>query len=196
MEKGKENLRRFSLIKPRYVIIIGLVISLIMIISSYIEYSENKHEIYHLLNEHANSIIFAIEKSSANTIISEKEIENLLSQHLLGVARNIYRLDSVSPLSNELLVKIAEENEVYRINVFNEEGEKEYSNLVQGTIHSQEKGKYSPKDYIDSVLKGKKREIIIGLKSARMEKGTRYAVAVSRPHNRKGAIVVNLDAET
>ncbi|MFA5405384.1 MAG: ATP-binding protein [Ignavibacteria bacterium] len=196
MDKEKENLRRFSVIKPRYVIIFGLVISLVMIVSSYIEYSENKHEIYHLLDEHANSIIFAIDKSSANTIISEKEIENLLSQHLLGVARNIYRLDSVSFLSNELLVKIAEENEIFRINVFNEAGVKEYSNMVQGTMHSQEKGKYSPRDFIDSVLNGKVKEMIIGLKSARMEKGTRYAVAVSRPQNRKGAIVVNLDAET
>ena len=196
MQREKENLRRFSIIKPRYVVIFGLVISLVMIISSYIEYSENKHEIYHLLDEHANSIIFAIDKSSANTIISEKEIENLLSQHLLGVARNIYRLDSISSLSNDLLVKIAEENEVFRINVFDEFGNKVYQNITEGRMHYGEKGKYSPRDYIDSVLKGKSKEIVIGFKSARMERGTRYAVAVSRPVKRGGAIVVNLDAQT
>lgn len=195
MEKGKENLWRFSVIKPRYVIIFAVVISVIMIISSYIEFTENKREIYHLLDEHANSIIFAIDKSSANTIISEKEIENLLSQHLLGVARNIYRIDSISSLSNELLVKIAEENEVYRINVFDVAGKKEFSNMLHEGMHSGEKGRYSPKEFIDSVLKGQKKEMIIGLKSARMEQGTRYAVAVSRPPERRGAIVVNLDAE-
>lgn len=195
MEQRKNNLRRFSLIKPKYVIIFGLVISLIMIISSYIEFSGNKHEIYHLLDEHANSIIFAIDKSSANTIISEKEIENLLSYHLLGVARNIYRLDSISTLSNELLVKIAEENEVYRINVFDSDGKKEYSNMLHEGMHSGEKGRYSPKEFLDSVLNGTKKEMVIGLKSARMEKGTRYAVAVMRPRKHKGAIVVNLDAE-
>lgn len=195
MRQGKENLRRFSLIKPRYVIIFGLVISLIMIVSSYIEFNQNKQEIYHLLDEHANSIIFAIDKSSANSVISEKEMENLLSQHLLGVAKNIYRVDSIFSLSNDLLVKIAEENNVYRINVFNEAGQKEYSNMLQGTMHSLEKGKYSPKEFIDSVLKGQKKEMVIGLKSARMEQGTRFAVAVTRPGLKKGAIVVNLDAE-
>jgi two-component system, NtrC family, sensor histidine kinase HydH len=195
MEKEKKNLRRFSLIKPRYIVILGSVISLIIIISTYFEFSENKREIYHLLDEHANSIVYAIDKSSANTVIADKEIENLLSTHLLGVAKNIARLDSISHLSDMLLVKIAEENEVFRINVFNRNGEKEFSNNINDSMHTKGKGKYSPRDFIDSILKGEKREIVMGLKSARMEKGTRFAVAVARA-NRKGAIVVNLDAES
>lgn len=196
MDSGKDKLRRFSIIKPRYIIIFGLAISLLMIITSYIEYSENKREIYHLLDEHANSLIYAIDKSSANTIISEREIENLLTVHLLGVAKNIARLDSVSVLSHDLLVRTAEENEVFRINVFNREGKKEYSNFIPDSTHLKEMGKYSPQDYIDSVLSGKKREMVIGLKSARMEKGIRYAVAVARASYRGGAIVVNLNAES
>jgi two-component system, NtrC family, sensor histidine kinase HydH len=195
MDKGRDNLRRFSLIKPRYIIILGSIISLIIVISSYFEFSENKREIYHLLNEHANSIIYAIDKSSANSVISDREIENLLSQHLLGVAKNIARLDSISHLSDILLVKIAEENEVFRINVFDREGKKEYSNNIFDSLHSKGKGKYSPRDFIDSILTGKKQEMVIGLKSARMEKGIRYAVAIARAKKR-GAIVVNLDAES
>jgi two-component system, NtrC family, sensor histidine kinase HydH len=195
MNKGMKNLRKFSFIKPRYIIIFGLVISLIMIISSYIEFSENKHEIYHMLDEHANSIIYALDKSSVNTVIADREMENILTRHLLGVAYNVARLDSVSRLSHELLVKIAEENEVFRINVFNWNGEKEFSNYIPDSTHKKEYGKYSPQDFIDSVISGDKSEIVIGLKSARMEKGVRYAVAVRRT-NRKGAIVVNLDAES
>ena len=189
------NLRKLSYIKPRYIVIFGLVISLIMIISSYIEFSENKHEIYHLLDEHANSIIYAIDKSSVNTVIADREMENILARHLLGVAYNVARIDSVSRLSHELLVKIADENEVYRINVFNRSGEKDYSNYIPDSTHRKEFGKYSPQDFIDSVISGDKSEVIIGLKSARMENGVRYAVAVKRA-NRKGAIVVNLDAES
>jgi two-component system, NtrC family, sensor histidine kinase HydH len=195
MDSGRVKLKKISVIKPRYIIIFGLVISIIMIITSYVEYSENKREIYHLLDEHANSLIFAIDKSSANTIISEREMENLLSQHLLGVARNIARLDSIAGLSNELLVRIAEENEIYRINVFRKKGEKEFSNFVPG-MHMSERGRYSPKDYIDSVLSGQKKEMVLGFKTARMESGIRYAVAVARPGKRGGAIVVNLDAES
>ncbi|MBI5402217.1 MAG: PAS domain S-box protein [Ignavibacteriae bacterium] len=190
-----KNLRRFSLIKPRYIIVFGLVISLIMIFSSYIEFSQNKHEIYHMLDEHANSIIFSLDKSSVNTVIADREMENILTTHLLGVAYNIARLDSVSFLSNELLVRIAEENEVFRINVFGRNGKKEFSNYSPDSHHKNEIGRYSPNDFIDSVISGEKKEIIIGLKNARMEKGVRYAVAVSRPL-KKGAIVVNLDAES
>jgi two-component system sensor histidine kinase HydH len=195
MDKGMKSLRKFSFIKPRYIIIFGLVISLIMIVSSYIEFSENKHEIYHMLDEHANSIIYALDKSSVNTVIADKEMENILTRHLLGVAYNVARLDSVSRLSHSLLVRIADENEVFRINVFNRNGEKEFSNYIPDSTHKMEYGKYSPHDFIDSVISGDKREIIIGLKSARMEKGMRFAVAVSRA-NSKGAIVVNLDAES
>jgi len=190
-----KDLRRFSFIKPRYIIIFGLVISLVMIISSYIEFIENKHEIYHMLDEHANSIIYSIDKSSKNTVIADMEIENLLTTHLLGVAYNVARLDSVSGLSHNLLVRIAEENDVYRINVFNNKVEKEFSNFVPNSVYHQEPSKYSPHDFIDSVISGNKKEIIIGLKSARMEKGMRYAVAVARAY-KKGAIVVNLDAES
>jgi two-component system, NtrC family, sensor histidine kinase HydH len=195
MDRNKENLRRFSLIKPRYIIILGSVISLIIVISSYFEFTENKREIYHLLDEHANSIIYAIDKSSANSVISDREIENLLTHHLLGVAKNIARLDSISNLSDMLLVKIAEENEVFRINVFDRDGEKKFSNNIYDSLHSKGKGKYSPRDVIDSILTGKKKEMVIGLKSARMEKGVRFAVAIARVEKR-GAIVVNLDAES
>jgi len=195
MDYGVKSLRKFSFIKPKYIIVFAAVISLIMIVSSYIEFSENKHEIYHLLDEHANSIIFSLDKSSVNSVIADREMENILTGHLLGVAYNVARLDSISNLSHELLVKIAEENEIYRINVFNSNGIKEFSNYIPEGEHRNEFGKYSPHDFIDSVLIGKKQEIIIGLKSARMEKGVRYAVAVRRPFN-KGAIVVNLDAES
>lgn len=190
-----KNLRRFSLIKPKYIIVFGLVISLIMIFSSYIEFSQNKHEIYHLLDEHANSIIYSIDKSSVNTVIADREMENILTTHLLGVAYNIARLDSISYLTQELLVKIAEENEVFRINVFDRDGKKELSNYNTESHHKNEIGRYSPIDFIDSVISGEKREVIIGLKNARMEKGVRYAVAVTRP-GKRGAIVVNLDAES
>jgi len=195
MDYGVKSLRKFSFIKPKYIIVFAAVISLIMIVSSYIEFSENKHEIYHLLDEHANSIIFSLDKSSVNSVIADREMENILTGHLLGVAYNVSRLDSISYLSHELLVKIAEENEIYRINVFNSNGIKEFSNYIPEGEHKNEFGKYSPHDFIDSVLIGKKQEVIIGLKSARMEKGVRYAVAVRRPFN-KGAIVVNLDAES
>lgn len=184
------------LIRPGYIISISAVIAFIMVVSAFFELSRSKEEIYHLLEEQANSLVYTIDMSSANTVISDQEIENLVTLHLLGTAKNVARLDSISQLSNTLLKKIADENEVFRINVFDANAVKIFSNFTGDSTHLKERNKYSPKEYIEPILKGEKDEVIIGLKEARFEEGNRYAVAVRRPYNRNGAIVTNLDAES
>jgi len=188
------NIRRFSLLKPRYVIVISSVLVLIMIASTFYEYNLNKKEIYQILNEYANSMIHTVSMSSANSIISDREMESLLAQHLLSAAKNTARVDSLGYLSNDALIRLAEENDVFRINVFDKGGNRVMSSNIHD-VHTGSVQKYSQIDYIDPILHGQKREMIIGLKEARMEKGNRFAVAVARPYN-KGAIVVNLDAES
>ncbi len=194
MSASAYNIRRFSLLKPRYVIIISSVLVLIMIASTFYEYNLNKKEIYQILNEYANSMIHTVSMSSANSIISDREMESLLAQHLLSAAKNTARFDSLGYLSNDALIRLAEENDVFRINVFDRSGKRVMSSNIHD-VHTGAVQKYAQIDYIDPILRGQKREMIIGLKEARMEKGNRFAVAVARPYNR-GAIVVNLDAES
>ena len=92
-------------------------------------------------------------------------------------------------------MKIADENEVFRINIFNQNKDRVFSNVNFDSNHQYQKGKYSPEDYLSPLYEGKESEIIIGLKEARLEKGDRFAVAVRRANN-NGVIVVNLDAES
>ncbi len=194
MTDPMSNIRRVSILKPKYVIIISVVIVVVMVLSSVYEYNKSKNEIFEILEEYSNSMIQTASMSSANSIISDREMESLLTQHLLSTAKNTAHMDSLGRLSDEALIKLANENDVFRINVFDKSGQRVMTNNV-GDIHAKENPKYSPVDYIAPILEGKKSEIIIGLKEARMEKGDRYAVAVRRPFNR-GAIVVNLDAES
>ncbi len=194
MSVSAYNIRRFSLLKPRYIIIISIVLVLIMIASTFYEYNLNKREIYRILNEYANSMIHTVSMSSANSIISDREMESLLAQHLLSAAKNTARVDSLGYLSNDALIRLAEENDVFRINVFDKGGNRVMSSNIHD-VHTGSVQKYSQIDYIDPILRGEKSEMIIGLKEARMEKGNRFAVAVARPYS-KGAIVVNLDAES
>ena len=195
MKLSYKYLSRMSYIKPKYAILISVFIALLMIVSSVIEYFGNRNEIYRLIGKNAVSLIKTVSMSSENTIISDREIEALLSQHLLGVGRNVARLDSIFRLDNNLIKTIAEENDVFRINVFDRNGNKVLGS-GEDSIHITEKPKYSPKDFIKPILEGQENEIIIGLKESRFEQGTRFAVAVRRPLNRGGAIVVNLDAES
>lgn len=189
------NIKKFSFLKPKNIIIISAVLVVIIIVSTIYEYRSNKNEIYHLLGEYASSMLHVVAKSSENSIVSDSEMENLLAGHLLGVARNVARLDSHNMLSNGMLVKVAEENEVFRINVFNQNKERIFSNAVTESGHQEQKGKYSPDSYLTPLYEGREKELIIGLKEARLEKGSRFAVAVRRTGG-NGVIVVNLDAES
>lgn len=196
MNKSRDiNIKKFSFLKPKNIIIISVVLVVIIIVSTIYEYNSNKNEIYHLLGEYASSMLHVVSKSSENSIVSDSEMENLLAQHLLGVARNVARLDSLNLISDNLLIKVADENEVFRINVFNQNKERAFSNAISDAGHQGIKGKYSPESYLNPLYEGKEKEIVIGLKEARLEKGSRFAVAIRRADN-KGVIVVNLDAES
>lgn len=189
------NIRKFSFLKPKNIVFVSVTLVIIIIASTIYEYNANKNEIYHLLNEYSNSILNIVTKSSENSIFSDSEMENLLAQHLLGVAKNVARLDSLNLINNDVLVQIGNENEVFRINVFNKNKERDYSNAGSDSIHHLSKGKYSPDTYLAPLYDGSETEIIMGLKEARVEKGNRFAVGIRRAYN-KGVIVVNLDAES
>ena len=195
MKLGNNDIKLFSLLKLRYIIAISVAIAVLIIGFSIYEKQSNKEKFYQQLDEYAASLISTIDLSAQNTVISDREMEDLLVSHLLGVARNVARLDSISNLNLNILKIIAEENNIYRINIFNQDGERIISNSNEEP-HIKYSPKHSPKDYIQKILDNEETEIIIGLKESRFEQGMRFAVAIRRPFSKKGAIVVNLDAES
>lgn len=165
-----------------------------MIFSAVFELSQSKKELNRLMSEEAASLIETIGMSSANTVLSNEEIENLISQRLLSAARMTAYMDSIRTLSQKDLEMIAKENDAYRINIFNREGNKVLSSFIPDSTHLNAPSKHDPKDFFKPILEGKDDEIIIGLKEARHEEGERFAVAVRRKSSRGGAVVVNVDA--
>ncbi len=165
-----------------------------MIISAVYELSQSKNELNQLMTEEASSLIETIAMSSANTVLSNEEIENLISQRLLSTARMTAYLDSVHNLSQEDLELVAHENDVFRINIFDRNGEKVMSSYISDSAHTYIPSKHEPKEFFEDILTGEREEKIIGLKEARHEEGKRFAVAVRRKSNRGGAIVANVDA--
>jgi PAS domain S-box-containing protein len=194
LRKDKQITRLISHLRPRYIIAVAFVIALIMIVSAVYELSQSKQELNQLMTEEASSLIETIGMSSSNTVLSNEEIEDLISQRLLSAARMTAYFDSVRTLSQKDLETIAKENDVFRINIFDREGKKVFSSLIADSSHLNVPSKHEPKDFFEPILKGEKDEIIIGLKAARHEDGERFAVAVRRKTNKGGAIVVNVDA--
>ena len=165
-----------------------------MIVSAYFELRQSKEEIFHLLKEQAESLSEIITQSSINTLNSSFEIEDLVTERLLNNARMIRRLDSINALSTTTLINFANENDLFRINVFDKNGNRILSNRIPTKDHPHPEGNVNRFEELEPILTGKTNEFIIGLKPASFSNEQRFAVAISRAFNR-GAIVINLDAK-
>lgn len=188
------KLKSTKLIQPGYIIAVAVVIAASMIVSAVWELTQSRKELYHLMTEEATLLIETMSLSSANTVLSNTEVEDLIAERLLSVAYMVSELDSITALSNHDLRRVADQNEVYRINIFDLKGNKIASSHTQESTHESLKPKHSPFDFIKPILEGEVSELIIGLKEARYENGKRFAVAVRRKSNKRGAVVVNIDA--
>jgi len=182
-------------LSPAAIVSITILIAVVMLTSSYIELNQSKKEIYQLLYEHSSSLIESIIQSSKNTLNSSYEIEDLITQRLLNNARLIKKLDSLNVLSKEDLIEIGKENNLFRINIFDKNGNKVLSNRIPEADHNHGEDNINRYKELAPILENKTEEMIIGLKTAQFSEEERFAVAVSR-HNNKGAIAVNLDAKS
>ncbi len=180
-------------IQPRYVIAITVVMALLMVSSALVELQHSRRELAHLMTEEASSLIEAIAQSSRNTILSNQEIEQLLAERLLNNTHLLARLDSATVLTSQQLAEIAAANDIFRINVFDRNGTKVLSSHLEHDEHAGLPARHEPQDFLQPLLTGEVKQLVIGLKAARITAGQRYAVAVQRRRS-GGALVLNLDA--
>jgi len=182
-------------VRPKILIFIALVVSIVMILSAYFELRQNKEEVFHLLTETAHSLSETINTSSTNALNSSNELENLIAERLLNNARMIRILDSLNLLSHEKLIKFSKSNNIYRINIFDKNGDRVLTNReIESDDHVHGEEKVNRYNEVKPILTGKMTEMIIGLKQAMHVDEQRFAVAVARSSG-KGAIVVNMNAE-
>lgn len=181
-------------LSPKATLSISAIIAIVMIASSYIELKQSKKEIFSLLYEHSSTLLQSIIKSSENTLNSSFEIEDLITERLLDNARMIKKLDSLNSLTKSELINLSKQNNLYRINIFNNKGNRVLSNRVPEPGHMHGEENINRYNELVPILNGETNQLIIGLKNAEFSDGERYAVAVARA-NHRGAIVVNLDAK-
>ncbi len=176
------------------IILISIIIGIIMVFSAYFELKQSKEEVFHLLNEHAESLIGTVSLSAVNTLNSGNEIEDLIIERLFNNAWLIRNLDSLNLLSKNKLIEIGQVNNLFRINIFDKNGDRVLSNRVPTRNHLHPEGIVNRSEEIQPILSRKTNTLIIGLKEAEHSDEQRYAVAIARARN-MGAIVINLDAK-
>ncbi len=178
-----------NLIKPGYIFSIGLIFTILMILSTYFELRQSRIELIQMHEYEGLSLLEVIKQSATNSILSQTEIQQQIAERLSNNAHLLRELEKHQPLTHSLLRDFATKNNLYRINVFDLNGNKIESSVLDP---HQGKGKYRPELFFQAILDGEKEEIDIGLKQARHLEGQRYAVALKR-HN-GGVIVINVDA--
>lgn len=170
---------------------IFLIVALLIVLYSIIEQNQSKKEMLLLMNDQAHSLLETTLTASEASLLSYEEIDNVVKSRLLNNANFIKILLEQNRISNELLESIAKTNNIYRINIFNKNGEKTFTN--HQPIHTDLAPKFTPKDFLAPILEGEVDTLFLGIKQARFEDGNRFAVVVATKN--RDAIVLNLDAK-
>jgi two-component system, NtrC family, sensor histidine kinase HydH len=187
-------MKYISYIQPRYIIAVTIAVAGLMFGSAFIELSQSRDELLHVLREHSLSLAETIERSSSNVVLSTEQVELQMTDRLLNNAFYIAQLDSAGQLTQTRLHQICSANSIFRINILNRQGRRVLGSHQRRADHSFMMERNNPFETIAPILSGQTNQLIIGLKQARFEEGRRFAVAIKRTHRGGGAIVLNVDA--
>lgn len=180
-----------SLIQPKSLILIFVVTAVIIITYAVVEMNQSKKEMLELMQKQSNTLLESMLISSNNALLAYEEIEEELKERLLNNAVMIRIMYEKGMLNNALLRKIADDNNIYRINIFNRYGSKILSSHLG--IHSEIDQEDYSMNYLKPILSGDIDTLIIGMRPSRFGSSQRYAVALSTKD--KGAIVLNVDSD-
>ncbi len=118
-------------------------------------------------------------------------LQSQLAERLLDNARLLEQLDREGRLTPTLLTKLAEQNHLYRVQVFDSQGR-----LAMANETGEQRGAGpgpGPRFQLQPILNGEEQELVLGFRQGRFGSGQRFAVA--RKRSRGGVITVNADAE-
>ena len=193
MNKRLNEVKLFDskFIQPKVLLAIFLVTSLIIFSSALIELHQSKSEMLELMEKQSHTLLGTLLSSSDNALSSFEKVEMELRNRLLNNAGMIRLLYEKGLVTNALLEKIAYDNKIFRINIFNNNGKKIFSS--HNEIHENLPQNESPTAFLHAIFAGTVDTLIIGIKTARFSDGKRFAVALASQN--RSAIVLNVDAD-
>jgi len=188
----KSSFFNIKIFQPKSLLLIFLVLAVLMFSSAVIELRQSKKELLDLMEQQAHTLLESVFVSSNNALLTYEYLEIFLEERLLNNAGFIRYLYEKGEVNNAFLNRFAQQNNIFRINIFNRKGKKIFSN--HESIHENVQPTRSPTEILTPIFEGQQDTLIIGLKEASYETGYRYAVAIAAKN--RSAIVLNLDAES
>ena len=162
----------------------------LMIASALFELNQSKSELYELMEKESHSLLQTLIAATTNSLKSREKLEDLYKTQLLNNANFVKILFEKGEINNSQLQKICEENNIFRINIFNRFGNKIF--FSHEREHFDVLEKKSPQKILKAIFTGEADTLVIGITPARFEEGKRYAVALATQN--RDAIVINVDA--
>lgn len=178
-------------LQPKSLLLIFFAVAILVISSALFELYQSKKEMYDLMAEQSQSLLETTLAASTNALLSYETIDAELKKRLLNNANMVKLLYENNQVNNKLLDKIANENNIYRINIFSKNGDKLFSSHEQ--THTDLIEKNSPQKLLQPIFNDETDTLLMGIKAARYQDEYRFAVAVSAKN--RSAIVLNIDAE-
>ncbi|MEE4310836.1 MAG: ATP-binding protein [candidate division KSB1 bacterium] len=185
---AKRNILKSAILSTRSIVLIFLTLTILMLSSALIELNQSKKELLDLMENQAHTLLGSLLGASDNALMTYDYLETFLEERLLNNANYIRSIYESGQLSNTTLQRIANENNLFRIHIYNNMGERIYTSYPRSGRRSS-----SPGELLQPIFTGEKDTVLIGLKQAEFDEGYRYAVAISAKDS--SAILLNLDAE-
>ncbi len=157
------------------------------------EVTSGAQQIEKLMTTRATSIADVMAESGRHSLDVYQRWEDEIAGRLMDNARWVALQDSASGVTSEQLERFAVAHRLFRINLFDAEGNRVATSHPHEEHHDGEP-RHHPRDFIYPILEGRTKSLRIGFKEARYLPGRRFAVAVARP--RGGAVVVNVMADS
>ncbi|MBN1638019.1 MAG: PAS domain S-box protein [Ignavibacteriales bacterium] len=114
--------KRLSLLQTRNVVFIFLAITLLIIISSVIEYFQTRSEMLNLMELHSHTLLESIVMTTENALLADEEIKRQLKTRLLDNANFVNTLHEKNQITTALLNKLVLTYNIDRINILSKDG--------------------------------------------------------------------------
>ena len=118
---------KFSItVRPKYLILITLTLTIILMAITVFDIIEGKSDIYEAKKDEAFSLLRTVQKAGENVFIAGSEVENLIIEKLLNDAYYLAKEEKGGQLNSNKIKDIAEETGVEHILFYNKDGSTVY----------------------------------------------------------------------
>lgn len=175
-------------IRLRYVVIITLLLALILLLIALFGIRQSKSNMLNVMEKEGEALLESLIMSSQNTVRANALVEELVGERLKDIAHLVDRLDTHGWLDDSRLERIAQQSNLSRIDVLDQNMDIAYSSQRSDReIYEDTSASVLPA--LTGLLEGQEQEATFGIEAKTLLAEKNYAAALRRSKT-KGVVMV------